>query len=111
LHEIRAGPCRPDSGATRPGSFALLFDTDFYPTRPFSTRLVQGKLSGGVKYRELIKLLESAGWRLERMGKGDHIIYRHPDRSGPVVVAGGGKLNRDVPKGTQNAILRQAGLK
>jgi len=28
-----------------------------------------------------------------------------------VVVAGGGKLGYDVPKGTENAILRQAGLK
>ena len=28
-----------------------------------------------------------------------------------IVVAGGGKLNREVPKGTENAILRQAGLK
>jgi predicted RNA binding protein YcfA (HicA-like mRNA interferase family) len=39
------------------------------------------------------------------------MIYRHPTRQGPVVVAGGGKLNRDVPKGTENAIRRQAGLK
>jgi predicted RNA binding protein YcfA (HicA-like mRNA interferase family) len=39
------------------------------------------------------------------------MIYRHPVRAGPIVVAGGGKLNRDVPKGTENAIRRQAGLK
>jgi predicted RNA binding protein YcfA (HicA-like mRNA interferase family) len=45
------------------------------------------------------------------MGKGGHMIYRHAGRAGPIVVASGGKLNRDVPKGTQNAILRQAGLK
>jgi predicted RNA binding protein YcfA (HicA-like mRNA interferase family) len=51
------------------------------------------------------------GWRFDRMGKGDHMIFRHATRTGPVVVAGGGKLNRDVPTGTQNAILRQAGLK
>ena len=45
------------------------------------------------------------------MGKGDHMIYRYPTRTGSIVVAGGGKLNRDVPKGTEQAILRQAGLK
>jgi len=64
-----------------------------------------------LKYRELIKLIEAKGWFFERMGKGDHMIYRHANRPGTIVVAGGGKLNRDVPTGTQNAILRQAGLK
>jgi predicted RNA binding protein YcfA (HicA-like mRNA interferase family) len=64
-----------------------------------------------VKYRELIKLIENNGWRFERMGKGGHMIYRHPTIARPIVVAGGGKSNRDVPTGTQNAILRQAGLK
>jgi len=64
-----------------------------------------------LKYREVIKLLDANGWRFDRMGRGDHMIYRHPTRPGAVVVAGGGKLNRDVPKGTENAIRRQAGLK
>jgi predicted RNA binding protein YcfA (HicA-like mRNA interferase family) len=62
-------------------------------------------------YRELVKVLEAAGWQFSRMGKGGHMIYRHPTRSGSIVVAGGGKLSRDVPKGTENAIRRQAGLK
>jgi predicted RNA binding protein YcfA (HicA-like mRNA interferase family) len=39
------------------------------------------------------------------------MIYRHPTRPGSIVVAHGGKLSREVPTGTQNAILRQAGLK
>jgi predicted RNA binding protein YcfA (HicA-like mRNA interferase family) len=64
-----------------------------------------------VKYRDLIKLIETNGWYFHRMGKGDHMIFRHPTLPGAVVVAGGGKLNRDVPTGTQNSILRQAGLK
>jgi predicted RNA binding protein YcfA (HicA-like mRNA interferase family) len=64
-----------------------------------------------VKYRDLIAQIEAAGWRYHRMGKGDHTIYRHPTRPGSIVVAGGGKMNRDVPTGTLNAILRQAGLK
>ena len=64
-----------------------------------------------MKYRELITLIEANGWYFHRMGKGDHLIYRHLNRPGSIVVAGGGKLNRDVPTGTENAILRQAGLK
>jgi predicted RNA binding protein YcfA (HicA-like mRNA interferase family) len=74
-----------------------------------STREVNGVQA--LKYRDLIKLLEDNGWYFERMGKGDHMIYRHATRARPVVIAGGGKLNRDVPPGTANAILRQAGLK
>ena len=62
-------------------------------------------------YRELIKLLESDGWYFHRTGKGAHMIYRHPTRPGSVVVAHGGKLSREIPTGTQNTILRQAGLK
>jgi predicted RNA binding protein YcfA (HicA-like mRNA interferase family) len=64
-----------------------------------------------LKYRDLIKLIEQNGWYFHRYGRGDHMIYRHPTRSGSVVVAGGGKLSRDVPRGTLDAILRQAGLK
>ena len=62
-------------------------------------------------YRELIQQIESAGWRFHRMGKGGHMIYRHATRPGSVVVAAGDKMSRDVPTGTSNAILRQAGLK
>jgi predicted RNA binding protein YcfA (HicA-like mRNA interferase family) len=63
-----------------------------------------------VKYRDVIKVIESHGWYLHRMGAGGHMIYRYPTRAGSVV-AGGGKLNRNVPTGTFNAILRQAGAK
>lgn len=64
-----------------------------------------------MSYRDLIKLLEANGWYLHRTGRGSHMIYRHPNRAGAVVISHGGKLNREVPPGTQNAILRQAGLK
>ena len=37
--------------------------------------------------------------------------FRHPTKPGTVTVAGGGKLNRDVPPETLNSILTQAGLK
>lgn len=64
-----------------------------------------------MKYRDLVKLIEAHGWYFYRHGKGDHLIYRHPTRPGNVVVAGGGKMNQDVPTGTLNAVLRQAGVK
>lgn len=63
-----------------------------------------------MKYRDVIKRLEDAGWRLDRT-VGSHLQYRHPTKPGTVTVAGGGKLNRDVPPGTLNSILKQAGLK
>ena len=64
-----------------------------------------------MKYKDLIAEIEDAGWQFSRNGKGGHLIYKHPWRTGVVVVAGGGKLNRDVPTGTLNAVRRQAGSK
>jgi predicted RNA binding protein YcfA (HicA-like mRNA interferase family) len=64
-----------------------------------------------LKCRDIIQQIEAAGWSFSRNGKGGHLIYKHPTRPGSIVVAGGGKLNRDVPTGTANAILRQAGIK
>src|SRR5437667_11183396 len=42
-----------------------------------------------VKYRELIKQIETAGWYFERYGAGSHMLYKHPSRPGSIVVAGG----------------------
>jgi predicted RNA binding protein YcfA (HicA-like mRNA interferase family) len=63
-----------------------------------------------MKYRDLIKRLEADGWRLDRV-EGSHMQYRHPQRPGTVTVSGGGKLSKDVPPGTLNSVLKQAGLK
>ena len=63
-----------------------------------------------MKYRDLVQRIEAAGWRLERT-VGSHMQFRHPTRSGTVTVAAGGKMGRDVPIGTMNSVLRQAGLK
>ena len=41
--------------------------------------------------------------------KGSHKIFRHPVKRGIVIVAG--KPGKDVPRGTLNAILKQAGLR
>jgi len=61
-----------------------------------------------VKVGALLRLLEEDGWRLER-SRGSHRQYKHASKSGTVTVAG--KPSLDVPPGTLNAILKQAGLK
>jgi predicted RNA binding protein YcfA (HicA-like mRNA interferase family) len=63
-----------------------------------------------MKYRDLIKRLEKDGWSLERTS-GDHQQFRHPTKPGTVTVPAGGKMGRDVPPGTLQSVLRQAGIK
>jgi predicted RNA binding protein YcfA (HicA-like mRNA interferase family) len=41
--------------------------------------------------------------------RGSHRQYKHPRKTGTVTVAG--KPSLDVPPGTLNSILKQAGLK
>ena len=57
---------------------------------------------------EAIRLLEREGWMLSRT-RGSHRVYKHPNKQGIVVVAG--KPGVDLPQGTWNSILKQAGLK
>ena len=61
-----------------------------------------------MKVREVQKLLEEDGWELVRT-RGSHRQYKHRKKPGLVTLAG--KPSADVPKGTMNAILKQAGLK
>ena len=61
-----------------------------------------------MKVGELLRLLEEDGWRLVRT-HGSHQQYKHSSKPGTVTV--GGKPSLDVPPGTLNAILKQAGLK
>lgn len=61
-----------------------------------------------MKVREVIKLLKADGWYLDRT-TGGHRQFKHPAKPGTVTVAG--KLGVDVPPGTLNSILKQAGLK
>jgi predicted RNA binding protein YcfA (HicA-like mRNA interferase family) len=64
--------------------------------------------AASVKVGELIRLLLQDGWQLART-RGSHRQYRHPRKPGTVTVSG--KASLDVPPGTSNAILKQAGLK
>ncbi len=61
-----------------------------------------------MKVKELIKLIEKDGWFLVRT-KGSHRQFHHSTKSGTVTIAG--KESVDVPIGTLNSILKQAGLK
>jgi predicted RNA binding protein YcfA (HicA-like mRNA interferase family) len=61
-----------------------------------------------MKVREAIKLIEADGWRLDRT-RGSHRQYKHPTKRGLVTIAG--KESDDLAPGTQNSILKQAGLK
>ena len=60
------------------------------------------------KVGEIIKLIETDGWVLDRT-KGSHRVYVHPIKRGVVVVPG--KLSKDLPLGTEQSILKQAGLR
>lgn len=61
-----------------------------------------------MKVQDIIKRLEDDGWYIART-KGSHRQYKHDTKPGVVTVAG--KLSQDVPMGTANNILKQAGLK
>lgn len=61
-----------------------------------------------MKVRDVIALLESDGWKLVRT-RGSHRQFRHGAKPGTVTVAG--KPGVDIPAGTLNNVLKQAGLK
>lgn len=57
--------------------------------------------------REIIRLIEKAGWRLVRT-TGSHHHFRHPGRAGTVTVP---HPVKDMPPGTLKSIERQSGVK
>lgn len=61
-----------------------------------------------MKVKEVIKLLEEDGWELART-RGSHRQYKHASKPGRVTVAG--RPSVEIPSGTLNSILKQAGLK
>lgn len=60
-----------------------------------------------MKVKELLKILKKDGW-IEKEQKGSHLQLVHPGKKGKVTlpIHGG-----DIPKGTLNAIMKQAGIK
>ena len=61
-----------------------------------------------MKVKELIKLIEKDGWVLVRT-RGSHRQFHHSAKNGTVTVAG--KESIEIPVGTLNSVLKQAGLK
>lgn len=62
-----------------------------------------------MKVKELIKLIVADGWYMVAQ-KGSHRHYKHHLKLGRVTIPDHGQ-NKDVAKGTENSILKQAGLK
>lgn len=60
-----------------------------------------------MKVREVIQLLKKDGWE-EKPQKGSHLQLIHPTKRGKVTIPVHGG---DIPIGTLNSILKQAGLK
>ena len=58
--------------------------------------------------REILKILRQDGW-YDVDQDGSHLQLKHPTKPGKVTVAIHGK--KDIPPGTLNKILKQAGLK
>jgi predicted RNA binding protein YcfA (HicA-like mRNA interferase family) len=57
---------------------------------------------------QIIRLLKSDGW-IVKTQSGSHIQFVHPNKPGKITVAFHGK--QEIPPGTLNRILKQAGLK
>ncbi|MBI5849647.1 MAG: type II toxin-antitoxin system HicA family toxin [Planctomycetes bacterium] len=60
-----------------------------------------------MKVREILRLLATDGWLLDRQ-RGSHRQLKHGSKPGVVTVAG--KLSDELARGTLNSILKQAGL-
>ena len=61
-----------------------------------------------MKGLEVIRMLQKDGW-FEVPAKGGHRQFKHATKLGRVTVSG--HFGKDVPPGTLNSILKQAGLK
>ncbi len=59
--------------------------------------------------RDILKILAADGWKeIPNRTKGSHIQLKHPTKPGKVTVP---NHSGDIPPGTLNSILKQAGLK
>ena len=61
-----------------------------------------------MKVAEILQLLQQDGW-FKVAQKGSHRQFKHAFKPGRVTVPG--KPSDDLAPGTQNSILKQAGLK
>lgn len=56
---------------------------------------------------ELIKLVEAKGWVFDRANGTSHHVFKHPTLPGLVVIP---HPRKEMKRGTQRSIMRQAGL-
>ena len=61
-----------------------------------------------MKVADVLRMLHEDGWFLV-VTRGSHRQFKHPTKVGRVTVPG--KPSDDLALGTQNSILKQAGLK
>ncbi|MGZ3318281.1 MAG: type II toxin-antitoxin system HicA family toxin [Isosphaeraceae bacterium] len=61
-----------------------------------------------MKVSEILRLLRKDGW-YRVPSRGGHRQFKHQIKKGRVTVSG--KTSDDLPPGTLNSILKQAGLK
>lgn len=60
-----------------------------------------------LKAREVIRILERAGYQVDRV-TGSHYIMRHPERRGRIPVPFHGR--RDIKIGVLRSIIKESGL-
>ena len=60
-----------------------------------------------MKSADLIRTLKADGWELVHT-VGSHHQFKHPTKPGKVTVP---HPKKDLPRGTVNSVLKQAGLK
>lgn len=75
-------------------------------------RIIVISLGGGEMpqtVKEILRTLHQDGWQeVPNRTKGSHIQLKHPTKPGKVTVP---NHSGDIPTGTLNSILKQAGLK
>lgn len=58
-------------------------------------------------FKELEKIIKNDGWEYLNT-RGSHVNYVHKTKQGKVTIP---NHKGDIPKGTVNSVLKQAGLK
>lgn len=61
-----------------------------------------------MKVSEILRMIQKDGWKLVAT-RGSHRQFKHASKPGRVTVPG--KPSDDLAVGTQNSVLKQAGLK
>lgn len=61
-----------------------------------------------MKVSEMVKILKKDGWYIKREGS-KHTVYIHTTKDGSVIVPR--HPSAELKKGTEQSILKQAGLK